>query len=92
MPFRDGEVDLVACKYICAQCYGDLFKQEAPDRRWRLVCHNGHDVEITGRITRKWAEHLGQKLAGRRLDIEVEIDREKTNRRPAELIIKELGF
>lgn len=90
MSFRDGEIDLVCRDYICAQCYSDLHKVMADNRRWRAVCGNNHDVERSGRVTKKWAIRQGQKLAGRRKEIEyyLRLDRPK---RPVEEILEELG-
>lgn len=90
MSFRDGEIDLVCRDYICAQDYSDLHKVMADNRRWRAVCDKGHDAEQVGRVTKKWAIRQGQKLAGRRKELDY-LYREKSNR-PADEILEELGL
>lgn len=91
MSFRDGEIDLVCRDYICAQDYSDLHKAMTENRRWLAVCEHGHDVEIAGRVTKKWAIKQGQKLAGRRKELEY-LYRAEQPKRPVEKILEDLGL
>jgi hypothetical protein len=95
MPFYDGEIEIIIRRFVCAQCYLDLKKRFAPDRKWIAFCPVHGDIETVGRITRSSAERLGQKLVARRKEIIAKFPEEYPSPhkgKSTEQLIEEMGF
>lgn len=98
--FSEAEYQRVIDKYVCAQCYGDLSISFAPNRKWYVFCPYHGNVEIVGRITKSWAEYIGQQWANEYLELRDKFDfilpageqRANRERQSPETIIYELGY
>lgn len=92
--FLDGEIDRVMRCRVCARCYGDLLKREAPGRTWEAYCPTCGEA-WGGRTLSRWtAERMGQRALAEALEVRVTLadlfpnpHRGKT----AEQILQELG-
>lgn len=98
--FHDGAVDqFIACR-VCARCYGDLAKRNAPDyspenHNYEIYCPTCGDAWHYATVSKTYAEKLGQQAIAANWEIKANLPDLFPNPhhgKPAEQIIHELGY
>lgn len=92
--YLDGEIDRILRRRVCARCYEDLQKREAPGRTWEAYCANCGDVWGGRTISRWTAERRGQRALAEAWEVKANLRDLFPNPhkgRPAKELIRELG-
>ena len=98
--FGEVEYQFVIRDYLCAFCYSELMATHASERRWMVICPYHGNIELVGRVSRSWAEYVGQRGANEYLELrdifdfllpegERRADREKQE---PDVILDQLGY
>jgi len=69
--YTDAEIGRFLKHRICARCFEDLQKREAPGRTWEAYCANCGDAWGGRTISRWTAERRGQRALAEALEVRV---------------------
>jgi hypothetical protein len=92
--YHDGEIDRMLHRRVCARCYENLQKREAPGRTWEAYCPTCGEAWGGRHISRWTAEHRGQRALAEAWEVKANLRDLFPNPhqgREAEELIRELG-
>jgi hypothetical protein len=92
--YLDGEIDRILRRRVCARCFEDLQKREAPGRTWEAYCPTCGDAWGGRHISRWTAERRGQRALAEALEVRVtlvDLFPNPHKGKPAEQILRGLG-